>query len=361
QDQAYTMDKLEPITEFPGNQSLFESDFSNDTDTSYEIFEEAASIIAATTYSIAFFLGVIGNILVIWNAGFKMRRTATVTYILHLSVVDLILTALLPFSISHIVLDFHWPFGTFLCKLLGLIVHLNMFASVFLLTVMSLDRCISVTHPIWTQNHRSTRTAGVVCMVVWILSVFLSIPFFVIREATASSWDTELIICHYTFHKKDLLVEGYVMVEVAVVVVRFVLAFVVPFAIIAVCYCTIMVKLKHRWKRTPEKSSKIVATIILTFFICWLPYHVLAIWHAFSEWPSIVTTLFLLATSMAYLNSCINPILYLAAGQGVRSQLKRKMHDALQTFLGDELIANRAPRVQCTSSASDTKVTFPKL
>ncbi|GLD66073.1 chemerin-like receptor 1 [Lates japonicus] len=90
------------------------------------------------------------------------KRTAHMVWYLNLAVADLLFTALLPFSVMYVALDFHWPFSKLMCKLSSTSEQhfLNMFASVcfasvYIEVVISLDRFLSVVWPVWTQNHQN--------------------------------------------------------------------------------------------------------------------------------------------------------------------------------------------------------------
>uniref|UniRef100_A0A8C6WPW5 G-protein coupled receptors family 1 profile domain-containing protein n=1 Tax=Neogobius melanostomus TaxID=47308 RepID=A0A8C6WPW5_9GOBI len=49
----------------------------------------------------------------------------------------------------------HWPFGLLLCKLTYFMFNFNMYSSVFLLVLISVDRFVMVMFPVWSRNHRS--------------------------------------------------------------------------------------------------------------------------------------------------------------------------------------------------------------
>lgn len=145
---------------------------------------------------LTFLLGLPGNGLVLWVAGLKMQRTVNTVWFLHLTLADFLCCLSLPFSLAHVALQGHWPYGWFLCKLIPSIIILNMFASVFLLTAISLDRCLMVLRPIWCQNHRNVRTAFAICGCIWMASFAMCIPVFVYRE-TFTVDDYEM--CGYNF------------------------------------------------------------------------------------------------------------------------------------------------------------------
>uniref|UniRef100_A0A670ZC65 G-protein coupled receptors family 1 profile domain-containing protein n=1 Tax=Pseudonaja textilis TaxID=8673 RepID=A0A670ZC65_PSETE len=156
-------------------------------------------ILSMVIYSIAFLLGVAGNSLVIFITGFHMKRTVNAVWFLNLAIADLVFTSFLPLSVAYIALGFHWPFGKLLCKLISTVAFLNMFASVFLLTVISMDRCVSVTCPVWAQNHRTPRLASLVALGIWIASLALSCPYFVFRDLRSSPVEENTTHCYNNF------------------------------------------------------------------------------------------------------------------------------------------------------------------
>ncbi|CAK6960419.1 chemerin-like receptor 1 [Scomber scombrus] len=148
------------------------------------------NIMSAVIYCLAFVLGVLGNGVVIWVTGFKMKKTVNTVWFLNLAVADFLFTAFLPFSVTYIALGFHWPFGNFMCKLKNTVRFVNMFTSVYILVVISMDRYMSVVWPVWAQKHRNVRKASYVSLGVWVLGLFLSTPYFIFRD-TGPSFDNE--------------------------------------------------------------------------------------------------------------------------------------------------------------------------
>lgn len=169
---------------------------TNSTDLHSQPWDEPHIILSMVILSITFLLGLPGNGLVLWVAGLKMQRTVNTVWFLHLTLADFICCLSLPFSLVHLVLQGHWPYGWFLCKLIPSIIILNMFASVFLLTTISLDRCLLVLRPIWCQNHRNVGTACTICGCIWVVALVMCIPVFVYRETFTIDNQS---MCSYNF------------------------------------------------------------------------------------------------------------------------------------------------------------------
>ncbi|XP_059112868.1 C3a anaphylatoxin chemotactic receptor [Peromyscus eremicus] len=155
---------------------------TNSTDAYSPHLFKPQDIISMVILILTCLLGLPGNGLVLWVAGLKMKRTVNTVWFLHLTLADFLCCLSLPFSLAHLILQGHWPYGLFLCKLIPSIIVLNMFASVFLLTAISLDRCLMVHKPIWCQNHRNVRTAFAICACVWVVAFVMCVPVFVYRE-----------------------------------------------------------------------------------------------------------------------------------------------------------------------------------
>ncbi|XP_023976862.1 chemerin-like receptor 1 [Physeter macrocephalus] len=281
-------------------------------------------IFLVVVYSIICFLGILGNGLVIIIATCKMKKTVNTVWFLNLAVADFLFNVFLPIHITYAAMGYHWVFGTAMCKISNFLLIHNMYTSVFLLTVISFDRCVSVLLPVWSQNHRSVRLAYTACMVVWVLAFFLSSPSLVFRDTahlhgkiscfnnfslsatSSSSWPTH--------PQMDPVASGR---HVAVTVTRFLCGFLTPALTITACYFTIVYKLRRNRLAKTKKPFKIIVTIVITFFLCWCPYHTLYLLELHhSAMPGSVFSLGVpLATAIAIANSCMNPILYVFVGQ----------------------------------------------
>lgn len=283
-----------------------------------------ARIFLVVVYSIVCFLGILGNGLVIVIATFRMKRTVNTVWFLNLAVADFLFNVFLPMHIVYAAMDYHWVFGTAMCKISNFLLIHNMYTSVFLLTIISFDRCISVLLPVWSQNHRSIRLAYVACMVVWVLAFFLSSPSLIFRDTAnrhgkvacfnnfslsasgSSSWPAHFRL-DSAGHSRQMVVT----------LTRFLCGFLVPVVFITACYLTIVCKLQRNRLAKTKKPFKIIVTIIVTFFLCWCPYHTLNLLELYHKAvPGAVFSLGLpLATAVAIANSCMNPILYVFMGQ----------------------------------------------
>ncbi|XP_036603618.1 N-formyl peptide receptor 2-like [Trichosurus vulpecula] len=306
---------------------------------------QAFWITALIIFCLAFVLGITGNGLVIWVAGFRMARTVTTVLFLNLASADFAFTAFLPFIIINAALQPRWPFGWFPCKLISSMAVFNMFASVFLLTFISLDRCVSVLWPVWARNHRTPCRAALGAAGAWTFALAFSVPTFIFRNTDTLD---EVTVCFPDFDPwnetgdddeyYDALTEKR---QWSLVLSHFILGFVIPFLIISVCYGLITVRL---WSRTKTiKSSrpfKILTAVVSAFFLCWLPHHVVGIIEAstyrHAHLADVLPYLSPFSSSLAFVNSCLNPLLYVFIGRDFRERLFRSLPAALERALSEE-------------------------
>ncbi|KAG7269044.1 hypothetical protein CRUP_003665 [Coryphaenoides rupestris] len=80
-------------------------------------------------------------------------------WFLNLAVADFLFTTFLIFIIVSVSQGYHWPFGEIMCKLKTILMVSNMFASIYFLTAISVDRCLCTWVVVWSQNHRTVRKA----------------------------------------------------------------------------------------------------------------------------------------------------------------------------------------------------------
>ncbi|KAK6469778.1 chemokine-like receptor 1 [Huso huso] len=342
----------------------------------YEDYEDehadlraSLNVMSMVVYSVAFLLGTTGNGLVIWITGFKMKKTVNTVWFLNLAIADFVFTAFLPLSITYTALGFHWPFGRFLCKLSSTVAFLNMFASVYILAVISLDRCVAVVRPVWAQNHRTPRLASLVSLGAWLLALLLSSPYFVFRDTAPAYHDETVVNCFNNFAFSDdyqtpAVVQLRVARHQAMVLARFLLGFVLPFAVIVSCYAVIAARLRRNRLTRSSKPFKVIAVVIVAFFLCWAPYHAFSLVemvnHVTGQRSATLGHLTAIgipiASSLAYLNSCLNPVLYVFMGQDFKEKVKKSIlavlenafsEDSGQTVLG----SNSRSKSKSTSEA----------
>ncbi|XP_077131868.1 chemerin-like receptor 2 [Ranitomeya variabilis] len=308
----------------------------------YDDFEEvshneeqthALHVASIVIYSLAFLLGVPGNVIVIWFTGFKWKKTVSTVWFLNLAIADLIFVLFLPLHITYVATNFHWPFGKMLCKLNSFIAILNMFASVFFLTVICLDRYLTLAWPSIAQKHRTMRTSGIVSGFVWLLATFIASPSLYFRD---TEMKRSTVICFNHFHETD-----YAMVQkihTSLTLVKFFIGYLFPLLTMVICYAILSIQMK-RTTRANSKFFWMVLAIVVAFFLCWTPYHIFSLLElhvhhgdAYNEWLWIGMPI---STSLAFVNSCINPILYVLISKAFRTRLEASVAEIFKNTIRD--------------------------
>ncbi|KAM4616493.1 chemerin-like receptor 1 [Polymixia lowei] len=291
-------------------------------------FKEISCVTLLTVNVVIFLLGFCGNGVVIWIAGFKMRKSVNTTWYLSLAISDLIFCACLPFNIIYMALD-DWIFGLFMCKFTSSVMFLNMFSSIFLLVIISVDRCVSVMCPVWAQNHRTIRKASLVVVLAWVVSITLSIPSVIFRDIDSHLGKT---ICfnNYMPDKHSHMITA---------VSRFIGGFIVPFLVIIICYSIIILRLRTNRMTKSTKPFKVMTALITTFFICWLPYHVFVLLelnhHKYNL--DMIHVGLNVGVSVAAANSFLNPLLYVFMGNDFKQKFRSSVLSKMENALGDEI------------------------
>ncbi|XP_027985309.2 N-formyl peptide receptor 2-like [Eptesicus fuscus] len=327
-----------------------EANFSISLNISDEMLHESTGytvlqIVSWVIQGITFVLGILGNGLVIWVAGFRMARTVTTLCYLNLAVADFSFLATLPFLMVSSIMKEQWPFGWFLCKLIHIVVDINLFGSVFLIAFIALDRCICVLHPVWAHNHRTVTLATKLIIVPWILALVLTLQIFIFL--TTVNDKSGNVYCTFNFTPwadtpQKWLKAAFTMLT-ARGVIRFVIGFTMPMSIVAICYGLIAVKLSKKGMIHSSRSSRVLTAVVVSFFVCWFPFQLVALLN--TVWLrdillgtefKVLDNLSNLLEALAFFNSCLNPMLYVFIGQDFRKTLIHSLPASLERAMTED-------------------------
>ncbi|XP_067105384.1 galanin receptor type 1b isoform X2 [Osmerus mordax] len=284
-------------------------------------------VIVPVVFGCIFFLGIVGNTLVMIVIGkIKSRRSRSTTniFILNLSIADLsFLLFCVPFQATIYSLP-EWIFGAFLCKSVHYFVTVSMLVSIFTLVAMSVDRYIAVVHSKKSPCIRNKRNALIGVCAIWSLSFIFAVPVAQHQiltnhqDAPNSSFCWEIWVAGVSKHtyKLTILVIGYLL----------------PLVLIICCYAKVLFHLHNKMKnmskkseRSKRKTAQTVLLVVTAFLICWMPHHIIAMWVEFGIFPlnDASFAFRIISHCLAYGNSCVNPILYAFLSENFRKACRQ--------------------------------------
>ncbi|XP_059361806.1 leukotriene B4 receptor 2a [Carassius carassius] len=231
------------------------------------------AITGAAILGLVFLLGVPGNVFIIWSILARARsRSITTLLILNLAFADGFLMLLTPFFMVYLAQG-SWIFGQEMCKILFYLCAANMYASIFLIMLMSLHRLVAIVWPTHVGTLTNRRMLTRVLAGLWVLALGLSAPVLVFRTIKDSnktlqvSNETRSIGCYCKHQQYQYVVMQYGMETL--------LAFLLPYSVIIGSYVCILCRIRKTRFRRCIRSEKLILVIIITFGLFWLPYHII--------------------------------------------------------------------------------------
>uniref|UniRef100_H2SX84 Leukotriene B4 receptor 2b n=1 Tax=Takifugu rubripes TaxID=31033 RepID=H2SX84_TAKRU len=280
------------------------------------VSNDFSTTLGALILSLVFLLGVPGNLFIVWSILARIRqRSVTTLLILNLACADGLLMALTIFFIVYLA-NQTWLFGDIMCKGLFYLCNSNMYASIFLITLMSMHRMVVLVLPRKISSIVTSKFMKRTIICMWVLVMMISIPSAVFREVREDIDDRNKI-------RLDLFC---IFVQV-----RFqytfetVSGFIIPYAVIIMCYVLILRRLRQTKFQRKVHSEKLILAIVVTFGIFWLPYHVINMLQVctgnFERCLLIPFSFFFWGGGkVAAECSCANPVLYTFAGKSYIKQ-----------------------------------------
>ncbi|KAJ3584962.1 hypothetical protein NHX12_013685 [Muraenolepis orangiensis] len=303
--------------------------------------------IGVAILSLAFLLGFPGNLFVVWSVLWRVKlRSVTCLLVLHLAAADALVLLSAPFFLRYLTSGRGWEFGGVVCKLVHYLSSVNMYVSIYLITLMSADRCLAVRVPFLSHRLRTKRV-----LLAVLLGKLHPITNVTLYLCTQQHWDS---VPHQVFQ--------YVFETV--------MSFAVPFSFIVGCYAAVIQRLRSAVFQKKGRGNRLILAIVAAFGLFWLPYHIInvievygllqgnavAVRAARQGRPSV--------TAFAYFSSAVNPILYVftgsshirRAGLGFMGKLFEATNSEARTTIGSSSASRtRSSRGLSTAMAAESE------
>ncbi|XP_059845842.1 G-protein coupled receptor 55-like [Hypanus sabinus] len=303
---------------------------------------EEEKIIHLVVYIPIFIMGLPFNVLALYMFCGKIKRwTESTIYMSNLALADILLLFSIPFKMLN--QDSGWPFGKAFCSFVESIYFVNMYASIFIITSISIDRYLAIIHPLKARDLRSPQNTLIICLIIWVFVWLGSIPVYQFHDTSGSNYTSNFsIACFHRFSDKSWNPALIIFVEL--------LGFVIPLTIMTFCSVQIIRKLLQRQNDIPgnyQMCIRIITVNLATFICSFVPVH-LGIFLQFLVRQDIIDqsycserkaiSLFVQsAMCIANINCCLDAICYYFVAKEFREQGSRTRKSLASIFSVIEL------------------------
>ncbi|XP_039290143.1 allatostatin-A receptor [Nilaparvata lugens] len=323
---------------FCQNASSISTPEDNGDPDSFTVMEKIVSIAVPILFGIIVLLGLFGNLLVvIVVAANQQMRSTTNLLIINLAVADLLFIVFcVPFTATDYILPF-WPFGDFWCKTVQYLICVTAYASVYTLVLMSLDRFLAVVHPIASMSVRTERNAITAIVVVWVVIVVGCVPVFLSHGVASYVYSSNVqSACVYLQYDPVNRPDGHN--KPLFQITFFTTSYVVPLALICGLYLCMIMRLwrgvapgghcSAESRRGKKRVTRMVVVVVAIFAICWCPIQVILVLKSVDRYEITNTSVMVQIVShvLAYMNSCVNPILYAFLSENFRKAFRKVIY-----------------------------------
>ncbi|CAL4108360.1 unnamed protein product, partial [Meganyctiphanes norvegica] len=168
--------------------TLMNMNYNTTKSESLDAVSDDVQVFLVIVYSLAAFLSLAGNIIVILvlTCG---RKSSVRCYLINLAISDIAMGIFcIPFSYTNLM--FHrWIFLPEFCRIVTFMQHVTVTCSVYTLVAIGFDRYKALVHPL---NNRWTKSRSkLVIMGIWIFSVAISIVQLVVSYSEPFTWNGE--------------------------------------------------------------------------------------------------------------------------------------------------------------------------
>ncbi|XP_059824256.1 probable G-protein coupled receptor 34b [Hypanus sabinus] len=305
----------------PGNERTMEANKTLSQNCS--INQDFLMVFLPIMYSFIFLTGLISNVsaLLVFFI-IQTKKNSIHVYLINMAIADLLLIVCLPFRIAYHANHDQWVLGNTFCRAIGILFYVNMYVSIILLGLISIDRYLKIIKPLQHYKLQDVHISCKTCGMIWFVSILIGII-----ELWKSSTTNNFNKCFHYREKQH----SEVIINLAIVFV-----FWIVFFLLIISYAKIARRLSNLSREKPELSNKkvfnnvVMKTFIIPFIftICFVPFHISRFFYIASQlqqgscyWKNTVNKANEISLLLSAFNSCLDPIMYFLLSKTVRKTI----------------------------------------
>lgn len=202
--------------------------------------------------------------------------------------------------------------------------YMNLYASIYFLTLVSIDRYLALVKTMSLGRMRRTACAKWNCFVIWTCALLMCSPTMVFRNLHYFE-EYNITACVLLYPASYWEPTNNCLLNIV--------GFVIPFCVITYCTVQIIKALRSSELRkmnvvqTERKATMLVLAVLLLFVICWLPFQISTFIDTIRYFSptlkcleDINEILTQISTYCSFSNSCLNPVLYVIVGKNFQKK-----------------------------------------
>ncbi|XP_031443014.1 probable G-protein coupled receptor 34b [Clupea harengus] len=305
----------------PTSAELHQNQTTRNPNTQCNIDGASMRIPLAVFYTLFFLIGLAGNLLALWVfLRMQAKKTSVRVFLINVVLADLLLVICLPFRIVYHSSGNNWTLGPVMCRVVGHAFYMNMYISITLLGLISVDRYLKIHRSASRKRFMRGRWSYVACGVIWTMAIIITIALI----GTTKKYEGE----GKCFHYRKTCSAGLVFIKFSLVVL-----FWLVYALLVISYLKIGKMLQRVSKDKPDlpNAQKYKQTarksffVLFLFTVCFVPYHIVRVFYIVSQvsdtpcaWQDLADKANEAALLLSAFNSCLDPVMYFLLCSSIR-------------------------------------------
>ncbi|XP_042317770.1 mas-related G-protein coupled receptor member H-like [Sceloporus undulatus] len=254
-------------------------------------------------------IGMVGNGCVIWFLGFCIKKNNFTIYVLNLAIADFgVLMCMFVSSVFVVIVVLKKADVKHLWGLSNQLCSITYCVGLYLLTAISVERCLSILFPIWVRCHRPRYLSTTVSIVIWTFSTLIAVT--------------------------EILLQYFQLLDICFKIIRFICGLNLFLFTPVMVVSTLILFIKLTCRHQPGKLHTVMLIILLFFIITAVPYSLFFFFTTTDYYLHVIAIP--MYDLLIVLNSSINPIIYFFVGNQCNCRSWKSMKGTFQRVFKDE-------------------------